>query len=193
MTLQKAMRIRSQLKQEATSLFDLLDSVDYEISFENEKEPTADAITKKQHENLAGLDGVNYVTAVKKLFNIADACLELNTAIESANKKGHELLFKETSLKSKLNIVDHLLSKGRQVKKLTKIEKTDFSHKNASGNFETKEVTYYNYPSITDDDFGMPLPALKKELCKQLSAVRDEIAEFNATTQVNYTLPDGLI
>lgn len=193
MTIQKAMRIRSELKKAADDLFELLANESYVISFEGDKMPTEEEVNQARNQNRAGLDGMTYKNAVKKLFAITDACLTLNIAIEEANKIGHDALFKETSLKSKLAVVDLLLQKGRRVQPITKIEKTDFSHTDAKGNFERKEINSYNFPTISTEDFGMSLPDFRKSLCKDLATVRDDLAAFNAKTEVNYTLPEGLI
>ena len=50
MTLQKAMRVRAELKKEAAKLMDILDKTDFELTWEGEK-PDAEALAAKRNEN----------------------------------------------------------------------------------------------------------------------------------------------
>ena len=43
------------------------------------------------------------------------------------------------------------------------------------GNYKRVKVTTYNYPMLTDVTFGLSLIGLKKQLNRELEAVRDEI------------------
>ena len=59
---------------------------------------------------LFALDGMSYEDVVKRMFSLTDVILELNTAIEKANREGHNLLFKEAAIKSKLSIVEYQIN-----------------------------------------------------------------------------------
>ncbi len=191
MTLQKAMRVRSELKKEAAALSGLINATDYGLQFKG-CEPAAEAVRAKQTEKLPSLDGMSYAEAVKKMFAIADACRELNIAIEAVNKKGHELLYKEAAIKSKLSVVENLLAKERGIKPVAVVQETDYEHSDSRGAYLKVERTVYSYPYIHEDDFGMKLSDLKKQLSRELEAVRDELSEFNATKNVDYTVPEEL-
>lgn len=191
MNIQKAMRVRSELKLAAANLSGLLGDVPYVLSFER-KEPDGDELSQKRGEKLKKLDGLSYGEAVKKLFAISDACLSLNMAIEAVNKKGHELLFKETALKSKLMYVENLLSEERKLQATSTEIRVDYDSTDAKGNFKREEVKLYNYPIMDDSVFGMDLVQLKKRLAKEIEDVRDEIAAFNATQKVDWEMPEGL-
>ena len=77
MNIQKAMRVRSELKEAAAKLGQLVESVPYDIPFE-QREATEEELQEKRTEKLKKLDGLSYGEAVRKLFAITDACLSLN-------------------------------------------------------------------------------------------------------------------
>lgn len=192
MNIQKAMRVRAELKVAASKLSSMLEGVPYVISFD-ENEADEAALAEKRAEKLNKLDGLSYDEAVKRLFAITDACLSLNTAIEAANRRGHELLFKETAVKSKLLYVERLLEKERQISATTTDTKTDYETTDNKGNFRRYDVTIYNYPMLDDSALGMSLVQLKKKLTKELEEVRDEVSAFNATQKVDWEMPEGLL
>lgn len=139
------------------------------------------------------MDGLSYAEAVEKQFAITDACLSLNTAIEAVNQKGHELLFKETALKSKLACVERLLEKERKCVAETSESKIDYDETDAKGNFKRIETKFFNCPILSDTDLGASLVQVKRDLGKQLEGVRDEIAAFNATQKVDWEMPADLL
>lgn len=192
MNIQKAMRIRSELKAAAAKLNLMLDNVDYNLTFENQPADEA-ALAEKRGEKLKKLDGLSYGEAVRKLFAITDACLSLNTALEAVNRKGHELLFRETAVKSKLLYVERLLEKEREIKAVSTESRVDYENTDAKGNFRRTDVTVYGYPMLDDSVLGMGLVQMKKQLNKELEKIRDEIAAFNATRQVNWEMPEDLL
>lgn len=192
MNIQKAMRVRAELKVAASKLSTMLEGVPYVISFD-ENEADEAALAEKRAEKLNKLDGLSYDEAVKRLFAITDACLSLNTAIEAANRRGHELLFKETAVKSKLLYVERLLEKERQISATTTDTRTDYETTDNKGNFRRYDVTIYNYPMLDDSALGMSLVQLKKKLTKELEEVRDEVSAFNATQKVDWEMPEGLL
>ena len=192
MNIQKAMRVRAELKVAASKLSSMLEGVPYVISFD-ENEADEAALAEKRAEKLNKLDGLSYDEAVKRLFAITDACLSLNTAIEAANRRGHELLFKETAVKSKLLYVERLLEKERQISATTTDTRTDYETTDNKGNFRRYDVTIYNYPMLDDSALGMSLVQLKKKLTKELEDVRDEVSAFNATQKVDWEMPEGLL
>lgn len=53
--------------------------------------------------------------------------------------------------------------------------------------------TTYNYPMLTNETFGLSLIGLKKQLNRELEAVRDELTAFNATHKIDYELPEGIL
>lgn len=59
MTLQKAMRVRSEMKKQIGKLNDLLKKVPYAISFKNEV-PDEKKLSEKRKEKLLALDGMSY-------------------------------------------------------------------------------------------------------------------------------------
>ena len=191
MNIQKAMRIRSELKVAASKLSHMIESAPYVIPFENRAADESE-LSEKRAEKLKKLDGLSYSEAVKRLFAISDACLSLNMAIEAANRKGHELLFKETTIKSKLLYVERLLEQERKLNATTTESRIDYTTTDAKGNFKHEDITVYNYPMIDDSVFGMSLVQLKKQLEKELEGVRDEISAFNATKKVDWEMPEEL-
>ena len=105
MTLQKAMRIRAELKKEINNLNELIHDYPQQISF-TEKVPEPEELRAKRDEKALSLDGMNYEEVIKRMFTITDAILELNIVIEKANREGHNLLFKEACIKSKISLLD---------------------------------------------------------------------------------------
>ena len=192
MNIQKAMRVRSELKVAASKLSNMLEDVPYVLSFEGAAADES-ALAQKRCEKLKKLDGLAYAEAVRKLFAITDACLSLNMAIESCNQRGHELLFMETAVKSKLLYVERLLEKERQVAATSTENRIDYETSDNKGNFRRYDVTIYNYPMLDESALGMSLVQLKKSLTKELEAVRDEISAFNATQKVDWEMPEDLL
>ena len=97
MTLQKAMRVRAELKKEISNLNELIHGYSHQISFKG-KVPKAEEIAAKRAEKVAALDGLSYEDVVKRMFTLTDAILELNTAIEKANREGHTCFSNQNSL-----------------------------------------------------------------------------------------------
>lgn len=192
MTLQKAMRVRSELKKMASSLTDLLRKVSYTINFKNEK-PTEEELQKKREEKNVQLDGHSYEEIVRKQIAVTEAIYDLNVAIEKSNRRGHELLFKETALKSKLAYVDNLIEKERSIKAEDFVWETDYENVDKNGNYKKVKVPVYQYSVLKSDSLGQPLNDLKKSLMKELEAVRDELSAFNATAKIDYEVPEGLL
>lgn len=192
MTLQKAMRVRSELKKMASSLTDLLRKVSYTINFKNEK-PTEEELQKKREEKNVQLDGHSYEEIVRKQIAVTEAIYDLNVAIEKSNRRGHELLFKETALKSKLAYVDNLIEKERNIKAEDFAWETDYENVDKNGNYKKVKVPVYQYSVLKSDSLGQPLNDLKKSLMKELEAVRDELSAFNATAKIDYEVPEGLL
>lgn len=193
MTLQKAMRTRSELKKAAENLKTLISRFDAKIYFDSDEEPEPSAVESTRSKPQPALDGMSYGDAVKKLFAIIDECAVINKAIEAVNKRGHELLFIETALKSKLAVVDRILNDERSVIETKFVEKVDYSQRDSKGDYLRRMVERYYYPLISESTFGASAVQLQKSLSKQIADVRDELAAFNATTQVEYKLPDNLI
>ncbi|MDO4505636.1 MAG: hypothetical protein Q4B64_01670 [Spirochaetales bacterium] len=192
MTLQKAMRVRSELKKMASNLTDLLRKVSYTINFKNEK-PTEEELQKKREEKNVQLDGHSYEEIVRKQIAVTEAIYDLNVAIEKSNRRGHELLFKETALKSKLAYVDNLIEKERSIKAEDFVWETDYENVDKNGNYKKVKVPVYQYSVLKSDSLGQPLNDLKKSLMKELEAVRDELSAFNATAKIDYEVPEGLL
>lgn len=192
MNIQKAMRIRAELKVAASKLSNMLENVPYVVQFEGAEADSAQ-LAEKRNEKLNKLDGLSYDEAVKRLFAITDACLSLNMAIESCNQRGHELLFKETAVKSKLLYVERLLEKERQITATSTETRVDYENSDNKGNFRRYDVTIYNYPMLDESSLGMSLVQLKKKLTKELEEVRDEISAFNATQKVDWEMPEDLL
>jgi hypothetical protein len=192
MTLQKAMRVRAELKKEVSNLNELIHDYPHQISFKG-KVPEAEEIAAKRAEKVAALDGMSYEDVVKRMFTLTDAILELNTAIEKANREGHNLLFKEAAIKSKLSVVEYQINMGRLVESESESFEYNYEHMDEKGNYKRVKVTTYNYPMLTDETFGLSLIGLKKQLNRELEAVRDELTAFNATHKIDYELPEGIL
>ena len=192
MTLQKAMRIRAELKKEINNLNELIHDYPQQISF-TEKVPEPEELRAKRDEKSLSLDGMNYEEVIKRMFTITDAILELNIAIEKANREGHNLLFKEASLKSKISLIDYQINSERAIKPKVENLEYDYEHMDEKGNFKRVKVTTYNYPILTDETFGMSLIEYKKKLNKELEEVRDELSAFNASRKIDYELPEGIL
>lgn len=192
MTLQKAMRIRAELKKEISNLNELIHDYPQQISF-TEKVPDSEELRAKRDEKALSLDGMNYEEVIKRMFTITDVILELNIAIEKANREGHNLLFKEASLKSKISLIDYQINSERAIKPKVENLEYDYEHMDEKGNFKRVKVTTYNYPILTDETFGMSLIEYKKKLNKELEEVRDELSAFNASRKIDYELPEGIL
>lgn len=192
MTLQKAMRIRAELKKEISNLNELIHDYPQQISF-TEKVPDSEELRAKRDEKALSLDGMNYEEVIKRMFTITDVILELNIAIEKANREGHNLLFKEASLKSKISLIDYQINSERAIKPKVENIEYDYEHMDEKGNFKRVKVTTYNYPILTDETFGMSLIEYKKKLNKELEEVRDELSAFNASRKIDYELPEGIL
>lgn len=192
MTLQKAMRIRAELKKEISNLNELIHDYPHQISFEN-RIPEPEEIRAKREEKSLSLDGMNYEDVIKRMFTITDIILELNIAIEKANREGHNLLFKEASIKSKISLLDYQINFERVIKPEVERLDYDYDHMDEKGNFKRVKVTTYNYAMLTDETFGMSLIEYKKKLNKELEEVRDELSAFNASRKIDYELPEGIL
>ena len=136
---------------------------------------------------------MNYEEVLKRMFTITDVILELNIVIEKANREGHNLLFKEASLKSKISLIDYQINSERAIKPKVENLEYDYEHMDEKGNFKRVKVTTYNYPILTDETFGMSLIEYKKKLNKELEEVRDELSAFNASRKIDYELPEGIL
>ena len=192
MTLQKAMRIRAELKKEISNLNELIHDYPHQISFEN-RIPEPEDLRAKREEKSLSLDGMNYEDVIKRMFTITDIILELNIAIEKANREGHNLLFKEASIKSKISLLDYQINSERVIKPEVERLDYDYDHMDEKGNFKRVKVTTYNYAMLTDETFGMSLIEYKKKLNKELEEVRDELSAFNASRKIDYELPEGIL
>lgn len=192
MTLQKAMRIRAELKKEISNLNELIHDYPHQISFEN-RIPEPEELRAKREEKSLSLDGMNYEDVIKRMFTITDIILELNIAIEKANREGHNLLFKEASIKSKISLLDYQINSERVIKPEVERLDYDYDHMDEKGNFKRIKVTTYNYAMLTDETFGMSLIEYKKKLNKELEEVRDELSAFNASRKIDYELPEGIL
>lgn len=192
MTLQKAMRIRAELKKEISNLNELIHDYPHQISFEN-RIPEPEELRTKREEKSLSLDGMNYEDVIKRMFTITDIILELNIAIEKANREGHNLLFKEASIKSKISLLDYQINSERIIKPEVERLDYDYDHMDEKGNFKRVKVTTYNYAMLTDETFGMSLIEYKKKLNKELEEVRDELSAFNASRKIDYELPEGIL
>lgn len=192
MTLQKAMRIRAELKKEISNLNELIHDYPHQISFEN-RIPEPEELRAKREEKSLSLDGMNYEDVIKRMFTITDIILELNIAIEKANREGHNLLFKEASIKSKISLLDYQINSERVIKPEVERLDYDYDHMDEKGNFKRVKVTTYNYAMLTDKTFGMSLIEYKKKLNKELEEVRDELSAFNASRKIDYELPEGIL
>lgn len=192
MTLQKAMRIRAELKKEISNLNELIHDYPHQISFEN-RIPEPEELRAKREEKSLSLDGMNYEDVIKRMFTITDIILELNIAIEKANREGHNLLFKEASIKSKISLLDYQINSERVIKPEVERLDYDYDHMDEKGNFKRVKVTTYNYAMLTDETFGMSLIEYKKKLNKELEEVRDELSAFNASRKIDYELPEGTL
>ena len=192
MTLQKAMRIRAELKKEISNLNELIHDYPHQISFEN-RIPEPEELRAKREEKSLSLDGMNYEDVIKRMFTITDIILELNIAIEKANREGHNLLFKEASIKSKISLLDYQINSERVIRSEVERLDYDYDHMDVKGNFKRVKVTTYNYAMLTDETFGMSLIEYKKKLNKELEEVRDELSAFNASRKIDYELPEGIL
>lgn len=192
MTLQKAMRIRAELKKEISNLNELIHDYPHQISFEN-RIPEPEELRAKREEKSLSLDGMNYEDVIKRMFTITDIILELNIAIEKANREGHNLLFKEASIKSKISLLDYQINSERVIKPEVERLDYDYDHMDEKGNFKRVKVTTYNYAMLTEETFGMSLIEYKKKLNKELEEVRDELSAFNASRKIDYELPEGIL
>ena len=192
MTLQKAMRIRAELKKEISNLNELIHDYPHQISFEN-RIPEPEELRAKREEKSLSLDGMNYEDVIKRMFTITDIILELNIAIEKANREGHNLLFKEASIKSKISLLDYQINSERIIKPEVERLDYDYDHMDEKGNFKRVKVTTYNYAMLTDETFGMSLIEYKKKLNKELEEVRDELSAINASRKIDYELPEGIL
>ena len=192
MTLQKAMRVRAELKKEISNLNELIHDYPQQISFKG-KVPEAEELAAKRSEKVAALDGMSYEDVVKRMFTLTDAILELNTAIEKANREGHNMLFKEAAIKSKLAVIEFQINMERNIRPETETLENDYDFMDEKGNYKRVKVTLYNYPLLTDETFGVSLIELKKQFNRELETVRDALTAFNATHKIDYELPEGIL
>lgn len=174
MTLQKAMRVRADLKKEIVNLNELIREYPRQISFKDNV-PSDEELAAKRAEKSVALDGMSYDEVLKKMFSLTDAIQDLNIAIEKANRDGHNLLFKESAIKSKLSMVDYQISLERNITPESESLDYDYEHQDEKGNYKRVKVKTYNFPLLTDETFSMSLIAYKKKLAKDLEEVRDMI------------------
>ncbi len=192
MTLQKAMRVRAELKKMSAALMDLLKRVPIQVSYEKEK-PSEEKLVEKREEKISRLDGCTYEEVVQKLISITDAIYELNVAIEKANRNGHELLYKEGALKAKIKFVNYLIAEERNITAESYTIESDYEHPDSNGNFKRIRVPLYSYSLLKPDALGSSLTKVQKSLVRELESVRDELAAFNARATVDYEVPEGLL
>lgn len=193
MTLQKAMRVRAELKKEAAKLTEILDRADFQLTWETTK-PTEEEIQAKRNEKLYALNGMTFAEAAQKLFEINEECMKLNVAIEDANAQGHKLLYKEACIKSKLGFINICLNKERKIEAHTSRYATNtIGHIIGADSNNPVKVDCYNYPIVDENCFGKSLMELKKQFSKELEIVRDEISAFNASAKVDYEMPENLL
>lgn len=192
MTLQKAMRVRADLKKEIVNLNELIREYPRQISFKDNV-PSDEELVAKRAEKSVALDGMSYDEVLTKLFSITDVIQDLNVAIEKANRDGHNLLFKEASIMSKLSLIDYQINMERGIDPESESLEYDYEHQDEKGNYKRVKVITYNFPMLTDETFGMSLIAYKKKLAKELEEVRDELSAFNATRKIDYELPEGIL
>lgn len=190
MTLQKAMRVRSELKKEIANLNELIREYPNQISFKDKK-PEAEELAAKRSEKKVSLDGMTYEQVLKRMFAITDVIFDLNIAIEKANRDGHNLLFKEAAIKSKISMLDYQINRERAI--VPEVESLDYDYEqmDEKGNYKRVKVISYNYPILTDGTFEMSLIEYKKKLNKELEEVRDQLSAFNASRKIDYELPEG--
>lgn len=186
------MRVRADLKKEIVNLNELIHDYSRQISFKDNV-PSDEELAGKRAEKSVALDGMSYDEVLKKMFTLTDVIQDLNIAIEKANRDGHNLLFKESAIKSKLSMVDYQISLERNIEPETETLEYDYEHQDEKGNYKRVKVKSYNFPMLTDETFGMSLIAYKKKLAKDLEEVRDELSAFNATRKIDYELPEGIL
>ena len=192
MTLQKAMRVRAELKKEAAKLMDILDKTDFELTWEGTK-PDDEAVAAKRNEKLYALNGLTFAQAAQKLFRINEECQKLNIAIEDVNAQGHKLLYKEACVKSKLGFINNCLNKERRIEAQTTKYRSNSGRVMATDPDNVIVIECYNYPIADENCFGKSLMELKKQLSKELESVRDELSAFNASAKVCYEMPEDLL
>ena len=103
------------------------------------------------------------------------------------------VLVKEAAIKSKLSVVEYQINMERTVDSESESLEYDYEHMDEKGNYKRVKVTTYNYPMLTNETFGLSLIGLKKQLNRELEAVRDELTAFNATHKIDYELPEGIL
>ena len=135
MTLQKAMRVRADLKKEIVNLNELINGYPHQISFKDNV-PSDEELAGKRAEKSVALDGMSYDEVLKKMFTLTDVIQDLNIAIEKANRDGHNLLFKGTAIKSKLSMVNCQINMERYVEPETETLEYDYEHQDEKGNYK---------------------------------------------------------
>ena len=168
MTLQKAMRVRAELKKEISNLNDLIHDYSHQISFKG-KVPGAEELSIKRAEKVAALYGMSYEDVVKRMFTL------------------------EAAIKSKLSVVEYQINMERIIEPETESLEYDYEHMDEKGNYKRVKITSYNFPMLTDETFGVSLIGLKKQLNRELERIRDELTAFNATHKIDYELPEGIL
>lgn len=192
MTLQKAMRVRAELKKEAAKLTEILTRTSFELTWEGEK-PDAEALIAKRNEKRYSLNGLTFKEAVDKLFRFNEECQKINIAIEDANAQGHKLIYKEACLKSKLGFINLCLHKEKNIDAYTTKYQTSPGHYTQKESENTIKIDCYNYPIFDESCFGKSLLDMKKQLSNELEDVRDELSAFNAKSKICYELPEDLL
>lgn len=194
-TISKAMKIRSELKKQYADLMNRLQRNSKFIvvtSGSDSIEDLMQGISEKRNEPQKVFDGLAYAEIVNKLLNLSEEIEKVNQAIEEANKEGHNLLYKEATLKSKLALIQFLLDNERCVPDMEKDYEVDYSTRDEHGDYK-RNLIYKHYFSMTGEEFnGVSLADTKQNLTEELEKVRDELTIFNSKPIVDYKKSDNL-
>jgi hypothetical protein len=196
MNIQKAMRVRSELKKRYSDLSSRIRYSSSAIVVTTDSPELTEDLLKdlevERSKKLNSLDGRSYSEACLELFKLGEELEKINKAIEVVNSVGHNLLFKECRLKNELAFVDQLVANDRGIDPVVPVTETDYTEKDALGRWKEKKGFKHSFSLISDTALGMPLKDLKKKLEKELESIRDELAAFNAKSEVAYELPENL-
>jgi hypothetical protein len=188
------MKIRSELKKEYADLMNRLQRNSKFIvvtSGSDSIEDLMEGISEKRNEPQKVFDGLAYSEIVNKLLNLSEEIEKVNIAIEEANKEGHNLLYKEATLKSKLALVQFLLDNERSVPDMEKDYEIDYSTRDEHD--YKRNLIYKHYFSMTGGEFnGVSLADTKQTLTEELEKVRDELTVFNSRPIIDYKKSDNL-
>lgn len=206
MTIQKAMRTRAELKKEYARITTIINSInsndELEIvnpeNIDKAKEQLVGDAKKFINDPHAEADGMTLADLYNKLLRLSDEIEKVNIAIEGVNTKGHNLLYKECCLKSKLGVIDALIGRVRSASSEVHEEVSyvdDYTkERDQYGKFPMKEQITLSISTnqYFDTFLGTSLIEQQKTLKKQLDDVRDELTVFNSTVKVDYELPEDL-